>query len=76
MYDTLNTFCEMSREKVNISKTQVHFSANVNQEFRVKIANLAGFSIADDMEKCLSILVFHDRASKNIFDFVIGSPII
>ena len=67
----LDTYCYSSKAKVNINKTLMYFSKNVGHRDVVRISNLLGFSVTQDLGKYLGVPLHHTRVSKNMFNDII-----
>ena len=69
--DTLDTFCELSGQKVNMTKSKVFFSPNVGQENRDSFCSTLGFRSTPNLGKYLGFPIQHKGSSSRDFDFVL-----
>lgn len=69
--DTLDTFCEQSVQKVNITKSKVFFSLNVSDESREPLWNVLGFRSTPNLGKYLGFPIQHKNSTSRDFDFVL-----
>ena len=69
--DALDTFCELSGQKVNMTKSKVFFSPNVGQENRDSFCNILGFRSTPNLGKYLGFPIQHKGSSSRDFDFVL-----
>ena len=53
IWDTLDTFCELSGQKVNMTKSKVFYSPNVSDESRESLCNVLGFRSTPNLGKYL-----------------------
>ena len=71
IHDTLDTFCELSGQKVNMTKSKVFFSPNVGQENRDSFCDTLGFRSTPNLRKYLGFPIQHKGSSSRDFDFVL-----
>lgn len=69
--ECLNDFCSRSGLKVNVSKTRVTFSKNVNHNRRTKISNSLGFQLAADLGKYLGVPLHHKKDTTQSFQYLV-----
>ena len=53
--ETLDTFCELSGQKVSLAKSKVYFSPNIRQEERDEMCEVLGMSSTPNLGKYLGI---------------------
>ncbi|XP_075650954.1 uncharacterized protein LOC142621553 [Castanea sativa] len=63
--DALNTFCELSSEKVSVDKFQVFFSPNTPQHTRDNLCNVLEFRSTPSLGKYLGFPIKHTSISQD-----------
>ena len=71
MRDALDVFCDLSREKVSLSKSRVYFSPNVLAEKRVDLCSWLKLHFTPNLGKYLGFPLKQLGSSKHDFDFII-----
>lgn len=71
MKDALDVFCDLSREKVSLSKSRVYFSTNVPTEKRAELCSCLELHSTPNLGKYLGFPLKQHGSSKHDFDFVI-----
>ena len=69
--ETLDTFCELSGQKVSFAKSKVYFSPNISPDCRNKMCEVLGFRSTPNLGKYLGLPLKHQGASSQDFNFVI-----
>ncbi|KAA3486518.1 Retrovirus-related Pol polyprotein LINE-1 [Gossypium australe] len=69
--DFLNNFCDLSGHKVNARKTNVFFSAGVNEPLRKAMNDIFGFQEVNDLGHYLGVPLFHRRVTNSILHFLV-----
>ena len=69
--ETLDTFCELSGQKVSLAKSKVYFSPNISPECRSEMCEVLGFRSTPNLGKYLGFPLKHQGASSQDFNFVI-----
>ena len=69
--DTLDTFCELSGQKVNMTKSKVFFSPNIGKETRDSLCSILGFKSTPNLGKYLGFPIQHKNSSSWDFDFIL-----
>lgn len=59
--NTLNEFCMASGQKVNLSKSQVFFSGNINDVDATSLSDSLGIAKTDDLGKYLGVPILHQQ---------------
>lgn len=67
----LQALCDKSGQKVNFHKSQVFFSANVNDDLASSLSQALGVNITNDLGKYLGVPMLHQRVSKHPFSFIL-----
>lgn len=67
----LKLLCNNSGAKVNIGKTKIFLSKNVNWQIKQLITSKSGYQCMDDLGKYLGVPILHKKVNKNTFNFVI-----
>ena len=68
--DTLDTFCDLSSQKVNMTKSKVFFSPNIGEETRDSLCSILGFKSTPNLGKYLGFPIQHKNSSSD-FDFIL-----
>lgn len=68
----LSSFCLYFREKVNVVKTRICFSRNVNHTVASKISSTSVFNLTNDLGKYLGLPSHHNQVCKSTYHFVVG----
>ncbi|XP_028786509.1 uncharacterized protein LOC114742412 [Neltuma alba] len=71
IHSCLEEFYSRSGLKVNVRKTRVSFSRNVNHTRRSEVSNILGFQLAADLGKYLGAPLHHRRISKSSYQEVV-----
>lgn len=71
MKDTLDTFCELSGQKVSLAKSKVYFSPNIGHEQRDEMCEVLGMRSTPNLGNYLGFPLKLPGASSQDFDFVI-----
>ena len=69
--ETLDTFYELSGQKISLAKCKVYFSPNVSQESRAKMCEVLGFNSTLNLGKYLGFPLRHPGSSSQDYNFVI-----
>ena len=69
--DVLETFCNLLGQKVNLSKSKVLFSANVDLDSRETFSNLLGISATHNLGKYLGFPIKFGNSSTHDFDYIL-----
>jgi len=51
--DTLDSFCELSGQKISLNKSKVYFSLNISQDSREELCEVLGISSTPNLGKYL-----------------------
>ena len=57
--EALNTFCDLSGQKVSLHKSKVYLSPNVSQSTRADLSEVLGFSSTNNLGKYLGFPLKH-----------------
>lgn len=71
MKDTLDTFCELSRQKVSLAKSKVYFSPNIGHEQRKEMCDVLGMRSTPNLGNYLGFPLKLPLSTSHDFDFVI-----
>ena len=63
--DVLDSFCEMSGQKISTEKSQVYFSPNVDPEKRIELGEILGFRSTPTLGKYLGFPIKHSGTPQN-----------
>ena len=69
--ETLDTFYELSGQKVSLAKSKVYFSPNIRQEERDEMCEVLGMRSTPNLGKYLGFPLKHPGSSSHDFDFVL-----
>lgn len=70
--DVLDTFCELSGQKVNLSKSKVLFSENVNSDTQETLSKILGISHTHNFGKYRGFpFKFGSSSSSHDFDYIL-----
>ncbi|KAH1040244.1 hypothetical protein J1N35_041987 [Gossypium stocksii] len=69
--EILYDFCELLGHKVNLRKTNIFFSKEVEESMVDWHSNLLNFQKVDDLGRYLEISLFHKRVTNSTLHFVI-----
>ena len=69
--ETLDTFCELSGQKVSLDKSKVYFSPNTNLESREEMYGVLGIHSTPNLGKYLGFPIKHPRSTLQDFNFVV-----
>ena len=69
--ETLDSFCDLLGLKINLRKSKVFFSPNVDIDQRSKLSDVLGFSSTPNLGKYLGFPFKHSGATSQDFNFVI-----
>ena len=67
----LDIFCISSGQKVNLTKSCVFFSKNIHITTILELSSALGVRLTSNLGKYLGVPLFHDRCSRNHFQFII-----
>ncbi|XP_038992548.1 uncharacterized protein LOC120116044 [Hibiscus syriacus] len=67
----LDQFSRFFGHMVNSNKTRVFFTGNKNDELINQLCIPLGFQVSKDLGKYLGMPLFHNRVTKNTFQFII-----
>ena len=67
----LDDFCHLSGQKVNLSKSKVFFSPNVNPTLRQHLCGILGVSSTPNIGKYLGFPLRPNGCSSRDFDFIV-----
>ena len=68
--DVLDSFCEISRQKISGEKSCVFFSPNVDQNTRIELGEVLGFKSTPSLGKYLGFPIKH-KGSPQDFVFIL-----
>lgn len=68
---TLAEFCSALGQKVNLNKSQVFFSGNVDDAKASALSNSLGIAKTNDLGRYLGVPLLHHRASKSTYSFIL-----
>jgi len=68
---TLDTFCELSGQKVSLNKSKVYFSPNISLESRKEMCGVLGIQSTLNLGKYLGFPIKHPGSSSQDFNFVV-----
>ena len=63
--EVLNTFCELSGQKISNDKSQVYFSPNVDPKKRTELCEILGFRSTPTLGKYLGFPIKHSSTPQN-----------
>ena len=69
--EALDTFCDLSGQKVSHHKSKVYFSPNVSQSTRAELSDVLGFSSTPNLGKYLGFPLKHPGSTSRDFNFII-----
>ena len=69
--EVLETFCDLSGQKVNQAKSKVYFSPNVEPEVRGDLCNILGFNFTPNLGKYLGFPLKQHGSSTHDFNFIV-----
>ena len=69
--DVLDSFCEMSGQKVSLAKSRVYFSPNVSPHTREELCEVLGFRSTPNLGYYLGFPIKHPGSLSQDFDFII-----
>jgi len=69
--ETLDTFCELSGQKVSLNKSKVYFSPNTSLETRKELSEVLGIHSTPNLGKYLGFPIKHPGSSSQDFNFVV-----
>ena len=69
--DVLDTFCDLSGQKVNLMKSKVYFSPNVKVDARTDLCLVLGFNSTPNLGRYLGFPIHQPRSSSHEFDFLL-----
>ncbi|XP_057747786.1 uncharacterized protein LOC130966983 [Arachis stenosperma] len=69
--NALSLFCGCSGQKVNLGKSCVFFSSNVNHNTRHHLSQELGINLTVNLGKYLGVPLIHERCNKQHFQFII-----
>lgn len=70
MREVLDSFCELSGQKVSQEKSQVYFSPNVLADGRIDLCNILGFRLTPSLGKYLGFPFKHSGTPQD-FGFIL-----
>ena len=68
--DVLDSFCEISGQKISGEKSCVFFSPNVDQNTRIELGEVLGFKSTPSLGKYLGFPIIH-KGSQQDFGFIL-----
>ena len=68
--EVLESFCELSRQKINSEKSRVFFSPNVDQTTKEDLCEILGFRSTSSLGKYLGFPIKH-KGSQQDFGFIL-----
>ena len=69
--EVLENLCDLSGQKVNLSKSKAYFSLNVDHVFRRELCNTLGIESTSNLGKYLGFPIKHSGLTANDFNFVV-----
>lgn len=76
MRQCMDLSCYYNGEKINIDRTHICFSKNVNQLVVAShIIFVYDFKLTGDLAKCLGFPWYHKRVTKSTYYFIVVSPL-
>uniref|UniRef100_A0A2N9I899 Reverse transcriptase domain-containing protein n=1 Tax=Fagus sylvatica TaxID=28930 RepID=A0A2N9I899_FAGSY len=69
--EVLDTFCDLSGQKVNMMKSKVYFSPNVKVDVRTDLCLVLGFNSTPNLGRYLGFPIHQPRSSSHEFDFLL-----
>lgn len=69
--ECLNFFYLLSGQKVNVEKTKILFSKNVEGPLAQRISTKSGFSKTFNLGKYLSVPLLHNRVSVSTYSYIL-----
>ena len=69
--ECLSIFCDVSGQKVSMSKSRVFFSHNVNHNIKSQLSEFLGFSMAANLGKYLGVPLHHERVRNEHYQLVV-----
>lgn len=64
MMEVLNNFCEASSEKINLTKSKLLVSSNIDHHQALALSNHCGISLTTDFGKYLGAPMIHGRVTR------------
>ncbi|KAL9809635.1 putative RNA-directed DNA polymerase [Arabidopsis thaliana] len=71
MRRVLEKFCVASGQKVNLEKSKIFFSGNVDRDLAKEISDESGIKATCDLGKYLGMPILHKRINKDTFGEVV-----
>ena len=71
VHETLDTFCELSGQKVNLNRSKAYFSPNISPESREEMCGVLGIHSTPNLGKYLGFPIKHPGSSSQEFNFVV-----
>lgn len=69
--NTLEMFCMVSGQKVNISKSYVYVSPNMEEDFVVSLANYVGMKLVTELGRHLRVPSVHSRINQATYGYLL-----
>lgn len=71
MKSSLEFFCKFSGQKVNVSKSKLYVSPNVNEVQARRLGKLTGIPITKDFGMYLGVPVLHSRVTRRTYSYLV-----
>lgn len=69
--DTLDSFCELSGQKISLNKSKVYFSSKISQDSREELCKVLGISSTPNLGKHLGFPLKDSGSSSQNFNFAV-----
>ena len=71
VFEVVNNFCRSSGFKINLQKSKVFCSKNINCRNRENFVSISQISFTSSIDKYLGFPIFHGRVKRRDFNFII-----
>lgn len=71
MMQVLNEFCDISGQTVNLSKSKLYVSPNIDRNKARRLSIFCGIALTNDLGKYLGVPLLHKRSSKKHYKYLI-----
>ncbi|XP_039014644.1 uncharacterized protein LOC120144710 [Hibiscus syriacus] len=68
----LELFCNFSGQKINIQKTTIYYSMNVDSSLKNSISASFGFQEVQNLGKYLGVPLLHSRITKSSYSYIVS----
>ncbi|MCI27691.1 putative ribonuclease H protein, partial [Trifolium medium] len=67
----LSAFCGASGARVNIDKTRMLVSSNVNKNRARELSSISGFCLTSDFGKYMGVPIIHGHKKNSLYEFIV-----